>query len=138
MIDSLLIITIITLGAVIFNIYVAIRALALSMALESGCEWVCKTIGHDCVMRVLFGIAVLCFMLATLKAWTIFDMYMDYWIQLSPMFKMRMLAFLAENYGVAILGYAVISMIQGMTRCSTSVKYEKLQKKITRECKDAT
>ncbi len=127
MIDNLLVITLITIGAVVFNIYVAIRALALSMALESGCQWVCRTIKHDCVMRVLFGIATLCFILAVLKFWTIFDMYMDYWVSLSPLFKTRMLAFLAENYGVACLGYAVISMIKGMTRCTTSVKYEKLR-----------
>lgn len=130
MIDNLLIITIITIGAVVFNVYVAIRALALSMALESGCHWVCRTIGHDCVMRVLFGIATLCFILATLKTWTIFDMYADWWIRQSPMFRMRMLAFLAENYGVAVLGYSVISMIKGMTRCSTSVKLDHLQTKV--------
>ncbi len=130
MTDSLLVITIITAGAVIVNIFVAIRALAMAMALESGCNWVCKTIGHDCVMRVLFGVATLCFILASLKFWTIFDMYMDYWVSLSPIFKWRMLAFLTENYGVAILGYFVIDLIKGMTRCSTSVKYERLQGKI--------
>lgn len=129
--DNLFIITILTVGVIIFNIVVAIRAIALAMAMESGCQWVCRTIGHDCVMKVLFGTATLCFILAILKIWSAFDMYMDWYVTMSPMFRIRMFAYLAENYGVAMLGYAVISLIKNMTRCSTSVKYDNLKQKVS-------
>jgi len=132
MIENTLMITTLTVGVVIFAVVVGIRALALAMALESGCVWVCRTIGHDCVMKVLFGITTVTFILAILKAWSIPDAYMDYWVQMSPMFRMRSMSYLAENYGLCILGYSVITMIKSMTRCSTSLKYNRLKRKLSK------
>ncbi len=129
-------ITALTVGVVIFAMVVAVRALALAMALESGCVWVCKTIGHDCVIKVLFGIATVSIILAILKAWSIPDAYMDYWVTMSPTFRFRSFVYLSENYGVVMLGYAVISLIKDMTRCTTSVKYGRLKKQIKKaDCK---
>ncbi len=128
--DNSIVITFLTVVVILGNIYVALRAIALAMALESGCNWVCRTIGNDCVMRVLFGIATLCFILAILKVWSLVYVNIDWWMQQSPMFHTMSFAYLAENYGVPMLGYAVIVMIQSMTRCTTSVKYTRLQSKI--------
>ncbi len=124
------VITMLTVGAVVLNVVVAIRALALAQALESGCIWVCRTVGNHCVIRTLQGIATICFMLAVLKGWSIADTFTNYWYEMSETYHVRAFAYLGENYGVAMLGYAVTSVFKSMTQCTTADKYSKLQKEI--------
>jgi len=117
-----------TVGVVLLNVFVAVRALSLAMAMESGCRWVCRTIGGECVIKVLLGIATISFILAILKAWSIADVFLNYWSQMPQTYHIRAFAYLGENYGVAMLGYAVISVFQSMTRCTTADRYSRLQR----------
>ncbi len=118
-----------TIGVVILNCIVAVRAIALAMDLETGRRWVCQTIGEHCVVRVLMGIATICLILALLKGWSIADIFIDYWDDMSHTYQIRAFAYLGENFGVAMLGYAVVSVFKSMTRCTTSVKYKRLKEK---------
>ncbi len=118
-----------TVGVVILNCVVAVRAIALAMDLEAGKRWVCQTIGEHCVVRVLMGVATICIMLAILKGWSIADIFIDYWDDMPQTYQIRAFAYLGENYGVAMLGYAVITVFKSMTRCTTSARYINLKNK---------
>jgi hypothetical protein len=115
-----------TIGVVILNSVVAVRAMMLAMDIESGHKWVCKTIRKHCVIRMLQGITTLCLILAILKGWSVLDVFVNYWDQMPHTYHIRSFAYLGENYGVAIVGYAMITVINEMTRCTTSIKYSRL------------
>ena len=134
--NELYLVTGLTVGAIVLNVIVAIRALAFAMALESGCRWVCQQVGTKRVIRIMQGLAMVCIILAVLKSWSIADVFTDYWHAMSDTYHLRAFAYLGENYGVPMLGYAMISVFQLMSGCTTSKRFIELQEKVIKDGQD--
>jgi hypothetical protein len=107
-------ITILTIGAVIANGYVAVRCFRYALKLETTKVWLCKTVDVHLAIKVLLLQGCCCFILVVLKFWAIFDVFIKYWHEMPETYHIRAYAFLAENYTLALLGLAVVKFVKCM------------------------
>jgi hypothetical protein len=114
--------TIVTLTSIVvfMNIFTAVKAIQLALKFESGCVWVCQTIGYKTVMHILYGVFYVCTILVVLKGWTLFDEHFSVWKDMGDVFHIRTFAWIGENAGVAMLGYAVVRLLHKMSHCATA------------------
>jgi len=122
MIDSNTLVTILTVGAVLINLVTAIRAALVAHAIDSAEKWVCHSVGCLYAKKILMGIATICLMRVVLKSWSIGDIFIDYWYSMPGMYHIRAFAYLGENYGGAMLGYAMITLIATQSKCPHASK----------------
>lgn len=120
-------IIVLTAFAILFAAYVGIKCIAMAMALDSGCIWVCRTVGRMTVNHVLYSMAMVCVLLVVLKTWSIVDSILIYWYDMPGMYRFRAFAFLTENFATPISFLMVIRMIKSMTKCDTArkIKHDK-------------
>ena len=116
------VITILTLGAVAINCVTVVRALLTARSFEKGDMWVCRGVGNICIIKILYGIACISIILSCLKSWSVIDVFMGYWDHMPEVYHIRSYAYLGENYGVGMLGYAMITIIKSMSLCETATK----------------
>lgn len=111
------VVTFLTLGAVIVNLVVSFRALRTAVVMDTSCRWMCVQGSQRCGLIILIGFGVVCLILAMLKLWSVMDIFIDLWGMMPREYHVRSFAYLAENYGVAILGWKATTYIKIIGNC---------------------
>lgn len=112
-----IVITTLTLGVVVVNLLVAFRAFRTAVVMDTSCRWLCVQGSRSCGLIILIGFGVICLILAMLKLWSVMDVFVDRWGMMPREYHVRSFAYLAENYGVAILGWKATTYIKIIGNC---------------------
>jgi len=117
MIDQI-IVTALTVLVVVANLATSIRAFYVAIFLDTTCTWICVRGSKRLGLEILLGFGVVCMILAILKSWSIIDIFIDHWVNMPREYHIRSFAYLAENFGVAILGWKVTTLIKTIGGCN--------------------
>lgn len=100
-----------TIGAVIANYCTSIRALRMSLVLNS-CPWLVLRGSRHISMQLLLGISLICFYLGSMKTWSVIHVFLVDWHILPHTYHVESFMYLLENYGVAIVLWKTSSFIK--------------------------
>lgn len=110
------VITILSIGAVIVNLIAGLRALRLAQKLENK-RWGCGSLRACDATKVLLGFFIACGVLSGMKAWSIGDIFTNYWDNMPETYHIRAFGYLAENYMVAMLAWIVTNFVKRVSEC---------------------
>lgn len=106
----------ITVVAITWNYSTCARALWTAVLVDD-CPWVCSFGTKRFALKILLGFGAVCFILASLKLWSIQDVFISRWSDMGQEYHWRAFAYLGENIGVAWLGWTTTTYIKLISRC---------------------
>ena len=115
--DEQIIAIALTLGAAGVNIAASVRAFYYALFIDARCKWLCKLGQKTLGLKLLIGVGVVCMILALMKLWSIGDIFLRMWDDMHPSYHFRSFAYLAENYGVGIIGWMTTTLIYKISQC---------------------
>jgi hypothetical protein len=124
-VDNQIVITVLTALVVIANTVVGIRAFRTALQIEKDNVWGCLNNTRHAGIALLIGFGVVCSILAGIKMWSIFDIFVRMWDSMHLTYQLRSFLFLAENFGVALLGWKVTTFIKETAYCQYSKAIKK-------------
>ena len=115
--NDMIVCLIITLVAVAWNYATCARAFWTAVEIED-CPWICALGPKKIALKILLGFGAICFILASLKLWSVQDVFIHRWDDMGREYHWRAYAYLAENMGVAWLGWQVTTYVKQISRCN--------------------
>jgi len=108
---------VLTIGVIVVNLLASWRAFRIGIYCDTDCKWTCQTSDKPTAIKLVMGFGIICLILALLKLWSIHDVFLHNWANMSTEYHWRSYLYLTENYGVAILCWHVGSLVKRIGSC---------------------
>lgn len=107
-----------TCVVVYFCFYLAIKCIAVALLIERSKNWHCSCVCRDTAKQVMLAWAFLMGLTGSLKVWSVYDIFIDHWIEAPWAYHAQSWAYLAQNSTTVILCWVVTNTFMEKYKCA--------------------